>query len=238
MSWMSPLAHLDPALHAHWISLNLAPGPWVHASHWPQLLPPELQAMLGEGMPAPVQRAAWCEANACAIRHFGLSPVEDLSDPCLAAALLPQPGWSRWLLHCGLRVLGPQVRRVIAGHEVQALLAQWGDEGLAFARRHGGGSSASSPQQEGRPSQEAALLMPEEAEGQALQLGQAMAAVASGQASEPVAQRLRLRLPPDAGVGAVYLPAPWTETEGAWQAAFEVLQEIDPSWCSSFPVRH
>lgn len=235
MSWMSPLSRLEPALHESWISLNLAPAAWVHASHWPQVLPPQVQALLEEDTPAPLRRAAWCQANACVLSHFALTPVEDEGDPCLPAALLPLPAWERWVLHCGLLALGPQVRRIIAGQDVQALRAQWGDEGLQFARRQGAAQAARKEPEAADPV--SAALMPDEAQAQATQLGQAIVHSASAHAGEPVARRLRLRLPVDAGVGAVYLSSLWTESARAWQAAREVLQEIDPSWCSLFPAR-
>ena len=234
MSWMTALNRLEPLLHESWIGMNLAPAPWVHASHWPQVLPPEMKVLLDEDTPELLRRAAWCQANACVLSHFELTPLVDDTDPCLSAALLPQPTWDRWVLYCGLLALRPQVRRVIAGHEVQALRAHWGDEGLQFARRQ----EAPAPDPDAPGAGDAlAALMPDEAGAQATQLGQAVVNSASAQASEPVARRLRLRLPVDAGVGAFYLSSLWTESARAWQAARAVLQEIDPSWCSLFPAR-
>lgn len=239
---MTALTRLEPLLHESWIGMNLAPAPWVHASHWPQVLPPEMKVLLDEDTPELLRRAAWCQANACVLSHFELTPLEDADDPCLMAALLPLPAWDRWILHCGLLALGPQARRVIAGQDVQALRAQWGDEGLQFARRQGQAEAAKSESQlasEVEAGDEVtAALMPEEAQAQATQLGQAIVNSASAQASEPVASRLRLRLPVEAGVGAIYLSPLWTESARAWRKARAVLQEIDPSWCSLFPAPH
>ncbi len=230
MSWIASLPRMEPAIQQAWVCLNLAPGPWVHPSYWPDLLEPALAGLLRPEVPQPLRRAAWRQANRRVLDHFELAPIETPSDPWLAPAMLAPPAWDRWIFHCGLAVMAPQIRRVIAGAEVQLLRASLGEAGLHFARR------GAACQWDGPDA--GLVLVSDQAVVQARQLGAALVSLGAAANPGPVHQRLRLRLPGDAQVACAHLPEPLSHASRAGALALSVLQEIDPSWCSWFPVRH
>ncbi len=230
MSWLASLPRMEPAIQQAWVCLNLAPGPWVHPSHWAGVLEPALEGLLRPEVPPALRRAAWRQANRRVLDHFALAPIETPADPWLAPALLAPTAWDRWIFHCGLAVMAPQIRRVIAGAEVQLLQASLGEAGLRFARR------GAACQWEGAAGD--LVLVSDQAALQARQMGAALVSVAAAAGQGPVHQRLRLRLPGDAAVACAHLSEPLSHPARASELALSVLQEIDPSWCSWFPVRH
>jgi hypothetical protein len=162
------------------------------------------------------------------LRQLGLARVDGLDDPALPLFMAQAPLFERLTLCCGLVVLGPSLRRVIARAEVLALQAQLGEAGLHFARTAVRLWDAPVPAAV-EPASSAVYE-------QALGAGAAVLWLAAVSAAEPVRQRAHLRLPLDAQDAVVELPHPLERPANALALARSVLAELDPAWLSSFPA--
>jgi hypothetical protein len=190
--------------------------------------------------------ASTLEANARLHRHastgllrrLGLGRITQPNDPALAVCMAPQALFSSLVLACGLVLLGPMLRRVIAREDVQRVREQVGTEGLCFAR-------ASIALWDGAPAITSEAFpdagLPGEApatglRAEALRLGEAMVAAAMDAGTPPVARRGLLRLPADAPMRASALPAALQSPERALAFARATVCELDPAWHSLFPA--
>lgn len=176
-------------------------------------------------------------ASAALLRRLGLGRITQPQDPALAVCMAPDPLFDSLVPACGLVLLGPMLRRVIARTDVQRVREQVGTDGLHHARSAahlwdgepaitidpypGGGLPGEAP---------AAGLGAE-----ALRLGEALLAAAMEAGTPPVARRGLLRLPADAPLRAAALPMALQAPDRALVLARGVLAELDPTWHSSFP---
>ncbi len=216
---------LGPALAA----FNLLPSRYVHASRQGEWLPPAarplLEALAGDDATlARLHR----QASAVLLQSQDLGVVDDLAHPCLPLFLADADLFERLTLCCGLVLLAPAIRHVIAREEVAALREALGERHLAFARLLGTRLWA------GEPS--AMVLDLEQVRGQALALGAALLARACVQVPQPLARRALLRLPLQRADAA--LPESLAQGDAARRLALKVLEELDPPWLSFFPVLH
>ncbi|MES2480736.1 MAG: SctK family type III secretion system sorting platform protein [Pseudomonadota bacterium] len=203
------------------LRFNLEPAWLFHPSRQAEWQPEGAQALPAAGSLAR-------HVSGALLRRLGLARVERLDDPALPLFMAPAPLFERLTLCCGLVVLGPSLRRVIARAEVLALQAQLGEDGLRFARAAARLWDAAGP-----------VSMEPAANGvyeQALRSGAALLWLAAASAAEPVAQRALLRLPVDAQDAVIDLPHPLERPANALALARSVLDELEPAWLSSFPA--
>lgn len=214
-AWMShPLAGML-------LRFNLEPAWLFHPSRQSEWQDESAQALPAAGTLAR-------HVSGALLRRLGLARVEGLDDSALPLFMAPAPLFERLTLCCGLVVLGPSLRRVIARPEVLALQAQLGQDGLRFARAAVRLWDAAAP---------AAVVPTANAvRAQALHAGAALLWLAATTAAEPVAQRARLRLPLDAQDAVIDLPHPLERPANALALARSVLEELEPAWLSSFPA--
>ena len=212
------------------LRFNLNPSRLVHRSQADALLPAGLLACWPDPVMAlddPRLHRHWSGAL---VTDYGLLPPEALDEAGVVLGATPEPLFGQLALYCGLALLAPDVRRVITRTEVAALEAQLGSRGLAFAR-HGtlrlwGATQAAVP------------LAAGSAARQACQLGATVLDFALDAASAPVAARARLRLPADARRARDDVAIAVADAARAQALALDVLQELDPTWLSSFHVTH
>ncbi len=212
------------------LRFNLNPSRLVHRSRVETLLPPGLLACWpdpGQALDDARLHRHWSGAL---VAEHGLLPPDAIDEPGLVVGALPAPLFQQLAMYCGLALLAPEIRRVITRTEVAALEAQVGSRGLAFAR-HG------APACWGATQSPVALAAGEVA-GQAGNLGAAVLDLAWAGASAPVAARARLRLPAAAMAMRDEVAAAVADDERAQALALAVLQELDPTWLSSFHVIH
>lgn len=166
--------------------------------------------------------------SAALLQQQGFDPVMSMDDPALPLALLPPAHLDRLLLLLGAALNAPHIRRTIGRGPLAELKAQVGSEGLAIARAPTAAALAGLPvAPDWSPAQAGALCT---AWGAAL-LAHAFEAAAPG-----VAQRARLRLPPEADALRAPLAAAGLQPERALAAARQLLQTLEPAWLSSFPA--
>ncbi|HZY20512.1 MAG TPA: SctK family type III secretion system sorting platform protein [Ramlibacter sp.] len=205
------------------LRFELLPSLLLHPAQAARLLPDPLRRLLAQdpaAVPGPVLHRHW---SAALRRELRLGPVMGLGEEALAIALLPQPAFDRLVLHCGIALLAPAVRRTIAREDVAALRDQLGEAGWQFALR--GAPQAPAVGQ---------ALDHRDAAAQAQRLGAAVLDAAFDAAAAPVADRARLRLAPGAAAGRALLPIPLAAGTGALALALSVLASLDPAWLSSF----
>lgn len=212
------------------LRFNLNPSRLVHPSRAESLLPQGLLACwpaLDLALDDARLHRHW---SGMMLADFGLVSSQALDEPCLAVGAAPTPLFDALALYCGLALLAPGIRRVITRSEVAALEAQLGSRGLAFARHDA--------QRCWGAMQSAVSLAAGAVDLQARSLGAAVLDIALDDASAPVAARARLRLPVDAMQGRADVAGAVVDASQAQALALAVLQELDPSWLSSFHVTH
>ncbi len=200
------------------ISFNLQPSRWLHASRWAALLPP------GWAAPVDGDAARHRLCSALILRQLGdaAAPVTDWARPEWPLALLPPPVWSRLLLRLGLLPLQQALRRAIRGDELRAWAAAVGEAELDWARR------APPP---ALPDVVDPLPPPAQASLRVGQLGATLLAQASAAAPAGLRVRLALRAP------AIAPPPPdLGATRRAWAQVQTLIDELEPTWRSSFPA--
>ncbi len=216
------------------LRFNLNPSRLVHPSRVQALLPPGLLACWpdpGQALEDPRLHRHWSGAL---VAEHGLLPPESIDEAGLVLGALPQPLFGPLAMYCGLALLAPEIRRVITRTDVAALEAQVGPRGLAFARRGARGfwGAMRSP----------VALAAGEVAVPAMHLGAAVLDLAWTGASVSVAGRARLRLPAGAlDVHDEARSAVVDAVEGEDRAralALAVLQELEPTWLSSFHAIH
>jgi hypothetical protein len=166
--------------------------------------------------------------SAALLRQHGFDPVLSLDDPALPLALLPPAHFDRLLLLLGAALNAPHIRRTIGREPLTALKAQVGSEGVAIARAPTAAALSGLP---GAPKWSAA-----QAAALCTACGAALLALAFDAAAPEVAQRARLRLPPEADALRAPLAAAGLQPERALAVARELLQTLEPAWLSSFPA--
>ncbi|MGQ5462919.1 SctK family type III secretion system sorting platform protein [Ramlibacter sp. MAHUQ-53] len=213
-----------------WLSFNLCPARWVHASRRTQFLPASMrvwgEAGSGGGRIDRIVHRHW---SAAFLQDAAWDPVERLDDPVLPIALLPDPEFERLALWCGLVVIASAVRQVISREEVATLTQSLGEDGLDFARHRAGVLA-------GRDALH--RLDVSDVRAAASRLGGAMLALALAEGAPPLAHRATWRLPTVAGQAVEELPEGLAAGPAALGVARAVLHEMDPQWLSSFPTAH
>lgn len=221
IAFMQDLGH---SLAGTLLRFNLLPTRLYPASRRHEWLPREFDALAARGYDlAPWHR----HASAALLRRGDLGLVRTVDDPALPLCLCEPQLFDRLLLACGLAILAPQIRRVIARAEVACLLEQLGEAGLEFARHHApvvGDGLEPGP-----------TLEPAFAGAQARRVGGALLSEVFGKADPAVGQRGLMRLPPAADFMGVLLPPAVFRNGAALSLARTVLKELDPEWLSSFP---
>lgn len=228
-----PLSWLDEPLAQPLLEFNFLPVGLCHADHEP----PGWSAFMQEialfhddpAASACERRRALRLASGPMLSDLQDEWVTDLDDPTLPLFMASAETFDRLVLHLGLVPLGPSVRQVIARDEVRALEAALGAQALGFARRLAARwwpGAAESP-----------LALEADPRSQALLLGAGVLLSLACQASPPVAQRARLRLPAAAVQALDRLPSPFREGPLALDVASFTLQHLDPTWAAMFPHR-
>lgn len=212
------------------LRFNLNPSRLVHRSRAQALLPSGLLACWPDPELALDDARLHRHWSGALLADHGLLPPEAIDEPGLVLGAAPSPLFDQLALYCGLALLAPEIRRVITRSDVAALEAQVGSHGLAFAR-HGArrcwdATQAPMSLDAGAAAEQASLL------------GAAVLDLALQAASAPVAARGRIRLPADAGLVRDEVVAAVADDARAQALALAVLQELDPTWLSSFHVIH
>lgn len=212
------------------LRFNLNPSRLVHRSRTDTLLPPGVLACWADPDQALDDARLHRHWSGALLADYGLLPPGAIGEPGLVLGAAPGPLFDRLALYCGLALLAPEIRRVITRIDVAALEAQLGVQGLAFARHDSrqcwGATQAPMPLAAGSAAE------------QASHLGAAVLDLALEAASAPVAARARLRLPADAMQVRDEVAAAVVDDARAQALALAVLQELDPTWLSSFHVIH
>ncbi len=156
------------------------------------------------------------------------SYTDRLVDPALPVFMPPRALFERLILHCGLSVLSPFIRRIITREEIQALRAELSVDAWNFIH-----------------SERSRLWLPGPADGLELQFGQVHAQAnqlggevlfcAAVMASPAVASRARLRLSRSIDLQSLKLPATLRAAEAALSLSRGALQVLDPEWIALFP---
>lgn len=221
----------DSSLAEHLLRFACLPSVTLHPSRVADLVPPAAHALLEQLKP---NNPSWGRMHrhwsAALVQSLGLVPLNDLKDPALALALVPESLWSRVQLLGAAVLAGPRIRRTIARSQVQALKAQLGEQALAFARGRSAALHAGWD--------EALALDFDHLVPVSLAWGQALQARALEAATPAVSQRGRLRLP----VAAVDMAASAQFSSIDPSQALALLRSLtemaDPAWLSSFHEIH
>ncbi|WP_325423447.1 hypothetical protein [Aquabacterium sp.] len=201
------------------LSFNQLPSRWLHASRWTSLLPP------GWPVPAADNGPGHRHCSALILRQLGAgaAPITDWQRPEWPLAVLPAPQWAQLLRRLGLMLVQPVLRQAIRGEQLRAAAAELGDDDLAWARQRAPRLPSALEEFAELP---ALTLL-------AARLPQLSAGLlAQGTAAAPVAMRQRLAL--RAPVPAPYRPDVGA-TRAAWALTLTLLDDLEPSWRSSFP---
>jgi type III secretion protein K len=207
---------------ADMIAFNQLPSRSLHPSRWAALLPP------GWPAPQPDDHAAHRHASALILRQLGpgASLVTDWQRPEWPLALLPEPRFTRLLHRMGLVLVQRSLRQAISGAELRPVAALVGDDELTWARTQAPALAAALEHGPAAPAlAELPARLPQLAAG----------VLAHAVAASPLAMRLRLLLrapatpPPQAQVDA---------TSAAWALACHLIDDLEPTWRSSFPSTH
>lgn len=233
MSGMALRPWLDHPLAEDLLRFNLLAADLMHPSRLAQVLPEPVGGWMADPDTSPLE-ASCLQRHAASdlLQRLALPLVDSLDHAVLPVAMAPPELFERLVQCCGLALLGPAIRRVITRADVAQLESSLQPWGLDFARR-------SAPRC--WPGTEAAVaLAPEQADGQAGELGAAVLEMAFDHAPPAVAQRARLRLPPPAQSAREHVEAALggADAMAASDLALRVLQELDSSWLSSFPAHH
>lgn len=212
------------------LRFNLNPSRLVHHTRAAELLPPGLLTCWPDAEQALGDARLHRHWSSALLADYGLLPLEAIDETGLVVGAAPAPLFDQLAIYCGLALLAPEIRRVITRADVVALEAQLGSRGLAFAR-HGAQACWGA-------TQSPVPLAAGSAAEQARHLGAAVLDLALEAASAPVAARARLRLPADAVRVRDEVAAAVADEGRAQALALDVLQELDPTWLSSFPVTH
>lgn len=218
------LASLDERL----LSFNLLPSRWAHR----QRLASWARAASRLPRDAAGERRLHRHLSAAFLRSERPGVVQSLDDPLLAVFLADEATLDPLVLHCGLVILGPAIRRVILRDEVKDLHTSLGEYGLSFARHEAAGLGL--PGLERLP---VLPLLPSKSHAQAVALGTALLLQASRGATVPVAARAVLRLAPSVMDEALVLPSLLCEPQDAARLALTTLDHLDPAWMSLFARR-
>ncbi|WP_323018741.1 SctK family type III secretion system sorting platform protein [Castellaniella sp.] len=207
------------------LEFNLLPSKTLH---------PSRHAQFG-GVTQPVPdacQAAWHRQwSARILRQLGLQdrPVLDADRPELALALLPPPRLARVAHHVGAALCASRLRRVIAGADVRRLTTALGPEVMGFAQQAPGRRGVSLDWLAGLDVDGLADAVD--------QTGSAMLMAALQAGGPELSQRAALKMADPSPLQGRPAIEP-TDRQEALALALDVLQQIEPTWHSSFPVMH
>ena len=220
---------MDTSLDERLLSFNLLPSRWAH--------PQRLAEWIGSAWRRPCDAAGERRLHRHLSASFLRATVPGVvqsgdEDPLLPVVLADEATLDQLVLHCGLVVLGPAIRRVILRDEVKDLLASLGTDALSFARQEAADLAAAEA-----ATWPALPLAPSRAHAQAVDLGGVLLAQALRRATGPVAARALLRLPPSALEDDQSLPPTLCDPQIAARLALATLHHLDPAWLALFPQR-
>lgn len=147
-------------------------------------------------------------------------PVLDTAQPELALALLAPERLGACARLVGAVLCAPRLRRAIAGAEVRALVDALGKDALDISRREVGRLHPGLAESQGWSLAELLSALP--------RLGYGVLHTALQQAAPELRARAELKLPPRAGDDIPLVP------EQALRLGLGILENIDPTWHSSF----
>lgn len=213
---------------ARLLEFNLLPSRTLHPSrhaHFGGLAQAVPEACLG----------AWHRQwSARILRQVGLQdrPVQDADRPELALALLPPPRLARLARHLGAALCASRLRRVIAGAEVRQLASALGPDLMDFARH--------APDHGGVSHDWLAGLGTDGLPDVVDQVGDTLLMAALQAGGPELSQRAALKLaePSPQLRDGIPMENGSAEPHNALTLALDVLQHIEPTWHSSFPVMH
>jgi type III secretion protein K len=221
----------DSSLAEPLFRFSCLPSLALHPSRVAGLIPASAQALLAHLTP---DMPSWGRMHrhwsVALVQSLGLVPVNDVKDPALALALLPELIWNQVQCLGGAMLAGPRIRRTIARAQVHSLQAQLSVPVFEFARGPAATLHAGWD--------EALLLDFDQLVPLSLVWGEALQARALDAATPAVAQRGRLRLP----LAAVDMAASPQFVQIAPPQALALLisliERTDPAWLSSFRAIH
>lgn len=207
------------------LRLALLPSMDLHPARLADL-PAGASAWLARLQP---QSPAWRRLHRHWSQTFALAPLdldEAAHDPALPLALLPEPHWSRLQRVAGAGLAAGCLRHIIAREPVALLRRALGEPAYAWVLAQPDGPCSGQAR-----SLPAADLLPACERWGAEMLWHAMAAAAPA-----LAERLRLRLAPDAAQETAPAPGQHRTPEQALQTLLDIIRILDPRWLSSFPA--
>jgi hypothetical protein len=200
------------------LSFNLQPSRWLHPSRWPQWLP--------AGWPAPqaADAAQHRHLSALMLQRLGehAEPVLDPQHREWVFALAPRAHWFLLLRRVALVRAQRRLRHAIRRGDAQALRHALDGDEVHFIHQRAEQLGPADAQLDEWPLAELVAQLDV--------LGAATLNDACVNAPVALGVRVQLRGP--------VADAPALDADSAHGLAWRVLQDIDPSWTSSFPSSH
>ncbi len=152
--------------------------------------------------------------------------IPDWEDAALPLCLAPEGLWQALVRYAGLMIVGPGIRQIIVRSDLALILERLGAPALDFVRHVAPAIWPGAP--------DAPRTLPAECDTQVARAGEALVRCALQAATAPVAQRIRLRLPPEGD--SLDLPASLADPPQALGRCRDILNLLDSAWLSHFPA--